>query len=288
MNKKDEKKVSAYAQLTGFHRAVPIILIAVAVFVTICFFTQEQTGSFGIAIAGTLKGLFSIGGYFIPALFLVHALFYPIDIQRRKIVSRIIFSFVLLFFISAFAHAISIWGQKPDFNVVEWWTNGTAGVGGGFLGGIFAYAIIHTIGHIGLIILAITVFTIYFTYFLTGEDNPARDFFKNVIFKILSFFASIEKKIKSKKVEKKKEKKVEKEIDSQIREEEKRKEQKRKEQKRIEARNEREKDLYDDEFFAVDNGLKEFKICGSITCFEDMICNRYCGAKAGCVLVNIE
>ena len=260
MNKKDEKKVSAYAQLTGFHRAVPIILIALAVFVTICFFTQEQTGSFGIAIAGTLKGLFSIGGYFIPVLFLVHALFYPVDIQRRKLISRIIFSFVLLFFISAFAHAISIWGMKPEFNAGEWWTNGTVGVGGGFLGGVFAFAIIHTIGHIGLIILAVTVFSIYFTYFLAGEDNPARDFFRRIIFKVLSFFASIEKKIKSKSEKKKTEKKVEKAIDSQIKEEEKRKEQKRKEQKRVEARNEREKDLYDDEFFEVDNGLKEFKI----------------------------
>ena len=119
MNKKEEKRISAYAQLTGFHRAVPIILIALAVFITICFFTQAQTGSFGIAIAGTLKGLFSIGGYFIPVLFLVHALFYPTDIQKKKLVARIIFSFVLLFFISAFAHAIGTWGQDPTFSASE-------------------------------------------------------------------------------------------------------------------------------------------------------------------------
>ena len=157
MNKDTEKKVSAYAQLTGFHRAVPIILIALAVFVTICFFTQEQTGSFGIAIAGTLKGLFSIGGYFIPALLLVHALFYPFDIQRRKLVSRIIFSFVLLFFISAFTHAIGNWGVDPTFSASDSWVNGRDGKGGGFIGAVLAFAIVKVIGYVGLIILAATI-----------------------------------------------------------------------------------------------------------------------------------
>ena len=132
MNKNDEKKVGAYAQLTGFHRAVPIILIALAVFVTICFFAQSETGSFGTAIADSLKGLFSIGGYFIPVLFLMHALFYPSDIQKKRLISRIIFSFVLLFLISALTHAITNWGAEPTFSSTESWDNGRANIGGGF------------------------------------------------------------------------------------------------------------------------------------------------------------
>ena len=260
MNKKDEKKVSSYAQLTGFHRAVPIILIALAVFITICFFAQAETGSFGTAIAGTLKGLFSVGGYFIPVLFLVHALFYPTDILKKKIVSRIIFSFVLLFFISAITHAISTWGTEPTFSASESWDNGRESTGGGFIGAAISFAVVKVIGYIGLIILTATVLAIYIAYFLAREENPVREFFRGVIFKILSFFASIEKKIKDKKSANAKEKKVEKEIDTQIKEEEKRKEEQRKEKKRIDALNEREKELYDDEFFAVDNGLKEFKI----------------------------
>ncbi len=256
MDNQNKKKEGAYAALTGFHRAVPIILIALAVFVTICFFTQEQTGRFGIAIAGTLKGLFSIGGYFIPVLFAVHAFFYPSDIQKKKLIPRIISSVVLLMFISAFTHAISTWGADPTFSAGDSWDNGKNISGGGFIGAALSFAIISVIGHVGLIILGITVFAIYITYFLAGEDNPIKNFFRKVIFKVLSFFAKVEKKIKKSG----KEKKVGRKIDGQIKENEKRRAEEKKEAKRINALKEKEKELYDDEFFEVDNGLKELKI----------------------------
>ena len=95
----DEKKSKegAYASLTGFHRAVPIILFAMAIFIALCYFTKDHTGAFGKVVAGFLLGSFSIGGYFIPVLFAVHAFFYASDIQHKRLISRIIFSFLLLF-----------------------------------------------------------------------------------------------------------------------------------------------------------------------------------------------
>ena len=87
MENRDKNKDGAYAQLKGFHRAVPIILAAFAVFITLCFFTKDSTGAFGRVVSGFLLGAFSIGGYFIPVLFLVHALFYPTDIQKKKLVA---------------------------------------------------------------------------------------------------------------------------------------------------------------------------------------------------------
>ena len=88
----NNKKRSAYSQLRGFHRAVPIVLFAIALFVAICFINQN-TGALGRAIAGFLLGSFSIGGYFIPALIAIHAMFYATDVKsRRVLISRIIFS----------------------------------------------------------------------------------------------------------------------------------------------------------------------------------------------------
>ena len=74
------KRKGAYAELTGFKRAVPIILTALAVFIAFCFVLQD-TGAFGRAISSVLLGLFSIGGYFIPAFLVVHAVFYASDVR---------------------------------------------------------------------------------------------------------------------------------------------------------------------------------------------------------------
>ena len=263
MENNNKKKEGAYAQLTGFHRAVPIILIALAVFIAVCFFTQNHTGQFGIVIAGTLRGLFSLGGYFIPVLFVVHALFYPSDIQRKRLIPRIIFTALLLIFISCFAHAISTWGAEPSFDAALVYENGKMNVGGGVIGAAFAFLIISVIGHVGLVLLALTVFAIYIAYFLAGEDNPAKNFIRKVAFKVLSFFAGIEKRIKAskeKKNNKKAEKEVDKKIDHQIKDDEKRRAEERRNSKKINALNEKESELYEDDFFAVDNGLKEFKI----------------------------
>ena len=87
MDKNKKAKGSAYAALTGPHRAVPIVLIALAVFITVCFFTQN-TGSFGRAISEFFRGLFASGAYFVPVLLAIHAFFYPTDVQKKRIIQR--------------------------------------------------------------------------------------------------------------------------------------------------------------------------------------------------------
>ena len=70
-NEKKTEKVSAYASLTGFHRAVPIILAALALFTGLCFVTQS-TGVLGRGFASFLLGSFSVGAYAIPFLLAIH------------------------------------------------------------------------------------------------------------------------------------------------------------------------------------------------------------------------
>ncbi|MBO5945126.1 MAG: hypothetical protein J6Q69_00825, partial [Clostridia bacterium] len=261
MTDNEKNKEGAYAALTGFRRAVPIVLVALAVFISVCFFTQNDTGYFGIAIAGTLTGLFSVGAYFIPVLLAIHAFFYPSDVQKKRLISRIIFSVLLLIFISSFAQAVSNWSwcKDPVFDGALMFENGKMIRGGGFIGGAIAFLIISVIGGIGFILLATTVFAIYITYFLAGEGNPARSFLRKVLFAVLSFFAKIERNIKRSSQEKR-EMKIERQVEKKLKEDEKKKKKGRKDAKKIAALNEKESDLYDDEFFEVDNGLKELKI----------------------------
>ncbi len=253
-NKK--KKESAYASLRGFHRAVPIIIFAVAIFFSLCFVTQN-TGRMGIAISGFFLGAFSIGAYFIPPLLMLHAMFYPTDIKNKnRLISRAIFSLVLLIAISSLTHAISNYGTEPYFSASDFYNNGKVNVGGGFVGGAVSFAIISVVGYVGLIILTLTVVAIYITYFFAGEKNVLRQALSRALYRFVSACARIEKRIK----DRKKEKNVDRALRDAESERRLREKNEKKETKRAEALMAKEEELYDDDFFAVDNGLKELKI----------------------------
>ena len=249
MSNNKNNKEGAYASLTGFRRAIPIILFAAAIFIALCFITQN-TGALGVAIGGFLLGSFSIGGYFIPVLFAVHAFFYPSDVQRKRVISRLVFSVLLVIAISAFAHAISIFGNEPVFSAADFYNNGKMNIGGGFVGGTIAFAIIKVLGYAGMIILTVTFFALYITYFLAGERNIIKRTFKKLLYSFVNFGAKAEKNLTDRK-KKKNEIKDKKEKAALQRIEEK---------KAAKKQLPKDSPLYDDEFFAVDNGLSELKI----------------------------
>ncbi len=237
MSEKSSKKGGTYSSLTGFKRAVPIILTAVAVFCALCFITQG-TGAFGRAISSIFLGLFSIGGYFIPFLLVVHAFFYPSDVYKMRLVSRAVFSVIALIMISTITHAVTYWGEELTFSIGTFYKNGTENKGGGVIGGGVAYALTAIFGPIGLTIIAILVFALYITYFFAGGKPIISKILLKILTAISDFFA--------RKDEKKKKKQAAKLAKS--------------EKRKSRARAEEQADLLDDEFFSADNGLKELAI----------------------------
>ena len=120
----EKKRTSAsYSSLQGFHRAVPIILFAVAVFTMFCFITQDM-GVLGNAISAVFMGLFSYGAYALPLLLALHAVFYASDLKENRIVSRVVFSIITLTAISSLAYAITYWSGDLVFNAKDFWNNG--------------------------------------------------------------------------------------------------------------------------------------------------------------------
>ena len=193
---KTEKKTQKSS--SGIHRAMPIILLALAVFTGICFITKDDTGMLGYAISGALLGLFSVGAYFIPALLAVHALFYSSDIKEKRLVSRIIFSFLTIIGISIMTHAITSWGTEPSellFDPVQFFKDGAHSIGGGFIGGIFAFLLMNLLGHIGVIILSVALIAIYLVYFFS-KGSTLKEVGRVIIYGVLTFLAIIEKGIK--------------------------------------------------------------------------------------------
>ncbi len=237
MQNQTTKRKGAYAKLTGFRRAVPIILTALAVFIAFCFVLQD-TGAFGRAISSVLLGLFSIGGYFIPAFLVIHAVFYASDVLEKRTLSRVIFTAITVITIAALTHAVTYWDEGITFSAKSFYENGTNAKGGGFLGGTVAFALTKVFGNVGLIIIAIALFALYVTYYFSSAKTLLFKALLKMLNAISGFFSSYGKKRKTSKAQRK------------IRLEERQREMLAAEQDM----------LIDDDFFEADNGLKELKI----------------------------
>lgn len=235
----NKDKQHYYSSLTGARRAVPIILCALGAFIALCFFTAS-TGIMGGAISSLLLGLFSYGAYAFPPLLILHGLFYPSDYAKKRTLSRFIFSAATVICISVLVYTVFYMRSdpKPTFTPSEYYSMGTDGIGGGFIGSTVAFGVIKIFGSVGLIIITCAVFAIYVAYFFTDGHGVIG----KICLAIITFFASvgafIERKIKSAfgKVKEAKDEKS----------------------KRISVAKSR--DLSDDEFFMVENGMQDFAI----------------------------
>ena len=212
----------------GFARGVPVLLLALSVFLTLCFITQG-TGTMGRFISGFLLGLFSYGGYILPLLIAVHAIFYYSDLYNHRRLTRLIFSAVTLVGISSLIYVIRFWGVDLPFTFVKYYTDGTAGAG--LIGSVIAYALMKIIGPVGVIILTLAIFALYMIYFFGKGHSAFVTIGLKLLSWIMSFFSFVEKKIL--RIKKKKKSKAMRNLGS---------------------------ELSDDEYFAVDNGLQKLAI----------------------------
>ncbi len=232
-----EKKKATYSSLRGIHRAVPIILIALAVFMTFCYILQDM-GAVGNAISALFTGLFSWGAYIIPLLLVLHAIFYASDLDESRILSRVIFSVITMIALSSLTYAITYWNDELVFNAGEFYNLGRQSVGGGFIGSIVGFALIKAFSHVGLVIITCAVFAIYISYFFARGQRGVSAALMNILKFILIICTLAERGIKK--------------LFGKIRN----------------ARSEKTKktamikttELTDDEFFAVDNGMEVLKI----------------------------
>ena len=229
---KNKRTEYSYSNLKGFHRAVPIILAAVAVIIFAGYLTADV--GIGLYISMIFQGLFAAGAWAIPALLILHAIFYAEDLGRGRIISRIIFSVVTVLVISIIQYAIVYWNAEYDW-YPEMFNDQVAG---GFLGGLIAYLLIHIFGPVGLIIAAVAVAALYIVFFYAGDNSTVGKVFLRVLEVIASGLAVVERWIvgligKGKDIARQRK------------------------QKQIE---ERQAELADDEFFRVDNGMQRMEI----------------------------
>ncbi len=234
---KNQGENSSGAEIVGFKRAVPIILFAVAAFVELCFITQN-TGVLGRFIGTALLGLFSYAAYAIPLLLFVHALFYYRDVGNKCVLSRAVFSVIAILAFSAFAYTLSSFGEETVFSASEFYKNGTECIGGGFIGSSLSFLLMKVFGSVGMIIIAVTVFALYVSFFFAKSKRASGKFLYFLLSLIVSAIALVEKGIKKvigalKSIKTKKEEEI---------------------------RRSKDEELFADSFFEVDNGMQELNI----------------------------
>ena len=178
-----------WEELQGFHRAAPILLVALAAFIVVCYCTAEN-GVLGNAISYVLMGLFSAGAWAIPVMLVIHAIFYADDLEQGRIPSRIIFSSITTVIISMVEYAITFSKNAPDGNPVTYFVEQRAG---GFIGSALAYLMVEIFAWWGLIIIAVTVFAIYVAYFYSGSNSTVSKVFYTILEYIARFLALIER-----------------------------------------------------------------------------------------------
>ncbi len=195
-----KKKSEAPGEIKAFMRAVPVVLAAIAVFITLCFITGE-TGAFGSFVSRFSKGLFSYMAYTIPAFIAWHAIFYFEDVKKHKVIKRIVFSVVFLITLSEIAYIIPNLRSELVYSAKDLYAQGTECVGGGFVGGSFAFLITNVLGlgKVGLFVVIALVIALYSVYFFYGEKSDLYIFFLEKLRKLVNIGAEIEKKSQIKK-----------------------------------------------------------------------------------------
>ena len=234
---KPSKKREKSAEAVGLMRAVPVVLIAVALFLTLCYITAD-TGAFGKFISNAFMGLFSYMAYTIPFFIALHAIFYLSDVKQGKVLKRVIFSFAALTVLAMTAYVISTFKMDIVFSIKDFYTNGTNAVGGGVIGSVFAYLLMKVFGRIGLIIILSLILVIYVIYLASGGGAAVSNFFLRKLQSIANFGARLERRAE----EKKKRKRAD------------------KEEKHRASDDKKNRDLYNDEYFNTDNGVSRLEI----------------------------
>ena len=160
----DNKKNNKFSDLKGIHKAVPIVLIAVAIYIAVCLFVDM--GPIGEGTRLILRGMFSWGAIMVPIALVAQALCYAGDLANKKILRRCIFSLVSVLLASCIDYAIFSWNGDIAFAPADALLNMN---GGGFIGGTLGFLLASLLGQLGVIIFCVTILAIYAIFFFAEK-----------------------------------------------------------------------------------------------------------------------
>lgn len=134
-----------------FHQIMPVVTALAALYIFICYVFSSATGAVGVWLRGFFYGLFSYGAFALPIVMIIRALFWKNDVKGECLGARFAFSLSFVAGISALA---GVFGKQFDaFSIPNFYTMGKTLDGGGLVGGIISWALMHSVGLAGTLII---------------------------------------------------------------------------------------------------------------------------------------
>ncbi len=142
------------------HQLMPYILVVVALFLLIGFFSEGLTGIVGQGLRSLFYGLFGGAAFAVPFLLVVLAVFWRKELRRGSPAFLIIYQAIFFLFLSAMIH---IWarGETTAFSLPTYWIDGIKLKGGGVIGGILGFTLFQLTGPIGANIIGIAAMVVF-------------------------------------------------------------------------------------------------------------------------------
>ena len=183
MNTKAGSRAAAPTRASGFHNAMPYVLLGIGVFIAICLLLNlmcnfgnklESTpgshwmGHMGYGICYALLGLFGPAVFVLPVLFFYLSFFWKRFRESRNLIPKILNSVLFLFLFAMLLHTffLAFFYKDPSVRNLGGWTlmnKGAAMRGGGLLGGKIAYGFISVLSWAGSFIAEfILIFASFF------------------------------------------------------------------------------------------------------------------------------
>ena len=179
--RKKGKKKASIKNYSAKHFMISVVLIALALFIVVCYAFPQWCGIIGEYTKGFTFGIFGGGAILLPVLLFIEAIFLKRDVLAGKVASRPVSSVVALLMLSALLHA-AFSGVVPDLyvefesftetTVAEFYEYGGELKGGGVVGGLIGMLIMSLIGPVGTIIVAVLLilFCAVFVFGISMSD----------------------------------------------------------------------------------------------------------------------
>ncbi len=156
-------------------------LVALSLFIVICYAFPESCGTLGGAIKTFFFGAFAGGAFLVPIMLLIHAIYLKRDVGAGMFIYKLFFSLAIIIFTSVILNT-AFYGtmNEPAFGEISYfWTSGKDLIGGGVVGGVLGSLLIAGVGVPGTLIFS-SLFLLIFAIFLFSLDPG--DFWKRVGF----------------------------------------------------------------------------------------------------------
>ena len=151
------------------HRYMPYLLGVIAVALAVCLIADlnsAQGGILGHLLVLVFGGLFSGGVYALPFIVALHAIFWRHDVRHRMVFLRIFYSLLSLAFLGVILQASTTALDTLTFSGASFWKNGQQIIGGGLIGGTFAFGLYRLVGKVCLWIITVICLLLYCASFI--------------------------------------------------------------------------------------------------------------------------